>query len=187
MKDMKLKPIVITFVIVVLLLAAVSLGYQYIAKQKPLEQQLASLKYSQITSPIKKQDGVYHLTLQVEQDNQLQHAISELTEIMDEHELNNSQYVLQLASDSDSNDQKKELQTIWREQLFAVAEIMANGNYSELPELMNTIEQQYEGVEAVTEIDEQYVYITLHKDGQRFDKMLPLEGGKMEVWQNAKL
>lgn len=186
MKDMKLKPIIFTFIIVVLLLVTGSLAYQYIAKQKPLEKQLADLQYSQITSPLKKQDGVYHLTLQVEQDHQLQQAIEELTEVMNEHKLNSNQYVLQLASES-SNDQPQELQKVWREQLFAVAEIMANGNYSELPKLMNKIEQQYDGVQAVTEIDELYVYITLLKNGQRFDKMLPLDGGKMEVWQDAKL
>lgn len=182
MREMKLKPIILAFIVVVLLLAGGSFTYRYVAQEKPLQQQLANLDYSQITMPLEKQNGVYQLMMNVNQDYKLQQAMEELKQVMQQNDLNDDSYNVQLQAAEKSNG----LETVWQEQLFAVAEIMASQQYSKLPELMQHIESNYADIQAVADMDDQYAYITLSQNGQRFDKLLPLDGGKMEVWQDAQ-
>lgn len=182
MREMKLKPIILAFIVVVLLLAGGSFTYRYVAQEKPLQKQLANLDYSHVTMPLEKQNGIYQLTMEIDKDYKLQQAMEELKQVMQQHELKEDSYSVQLQTEGQATG----LESVWQEQLFAVAEIMASQQYSKLPELMQHIENNYTNMQADAEMDDQYVYITLLQNGQRFDKLLPLDGGKMEVWQNAQ-
>lgn len=180
MREMKLKPFIIAFVVVLVLLVGGSFTYQYVAQEKPMQEKLDKLVYSNILLPVEKQDGSYHLIMEVAKDCKLQEAMEELKQAVQEYDLTEENYDVQLLNKS------SELQEVWQGQLFAIAEIMANQQYSELPELMQTIEKGHPDVQADASMDEKYVYVTLLKDGQRFDKLLSLDGGKMEVWQDAQ-
>lgn len=79
-----------------------------------------------------------------------------------------------------------EIDKWWSQALFDVAEAMVHQNYSHIPSRLQELQQKQPGIEVQTEMDNQYVYITL-KDGQGSKTMLlPLEGTRMGVWPNEK-
>ena len=72
----------------------------------------------------------------------------------------------------------------WSQALFDVAEAMVHQKYSQIPSRLQQLQQS--GIEVQTEMDNQYVYITV-KDGQGSKTLLlPLEGTRMGVWPYEK-
>lgn len=176
MREIKLKPIIISFMIVLALLAGGSFMYQYVAQQKPLEQSLEDLQFSQMMKPIEKHEGSYQINIEVTESNRLIDAIHEINDVMNHYKIEPNSFKIILRGQGD------ELQKIWQKQLFYIAEVMANQSYSKLPQFMQLIEEQYEDVTAIADMDERNVYITLLQEDERYDAVLPLDGGKMEVW-----
>jgi len=179
MKDMKLKPMAVTFIVCLALLIGGGFTYQYVAQEKPLQQSLEQAQFSNIQLSGNKNEG-YIVTLDVIDGNTLALAAEEARNILSDYKIDPVSYTIQLKQESTS------LEKVWQDHLFEIAEIMANKNYSKLPELMHSIEASHEHVEASASMDQQNVYISLVADNQRFDQILPLDGGTMGVWNNEE-
>jgi hypothetical protein len=73
----------------------------------------------------------------------------------------------------------------WSSMLFQIAEAMDHRKYSEIPAVMKEAEQQYKGLQAISEIDDTNVYITL-KDGDAAKHIvLPRKPETFGVWPSA--
>ncbi|MFC6332242.1 hypothetical protein ACFP56_06370 [Paenibacillus septentrionalis] len=179
MKDMKLKPMAVAFAICLVLLIGGGFTYQYVAQEKPLNQSLSQANYSHIELTGNKNEG-YKVQLDILDEQPLHEAVAEAKKLLGEHGIGEGSYTVELKQEQTA------LSEVWEAYLFDIAEIMANQRYSELPELMNRIEEAHAHVDATTSVDEQYIYISLIADGQRLDKLLPLDGGTMGVWNNEK-
>lgn len=176
---MKLKPMAVTFAVCLVLLIGGGFTYQYVAQEKPLQQSLNQAQYSHIQLTGNKTEG-YVVSLDILNDKTLADAIIEAKQLMKDNNIDASNYSFELEQKPSS------LKQVWQENLFEISEVMANKNYSKLPELMNSIESSHSDVKATASIDDQYVYISLMSDDQRFDQLLPLDGGTMGVWTNEK-
>lgn len=77
------------------------------------------------------------------------------------------------------------LQDVWSKALFRVAEAMETRNYSDIPEAMQEASGGDSGIEAVTEMDGDNVYITLRRGEAVKFVVLPREPVKLGVWPNA--
>lgn len=76
------------------------------------------------------------------------------------------------------------LDAAWSSALFTIAEAMETKRYSEIPAALESLSKQYEGIEAVSEMDDMNVYITL-KDGKATKYVvLPRTPAMLEVWAN---
>lgn len=74
----------------------------------------------------------------------------------------------------------------WSQAMFDVAEAMVHRNYSDIPKKLQELKTKQPGLEVVTEMDNQYVYIQL-KDKQGGKTMLlPLDGTAMGVWPHEE-
>jgi len=84
----------------------------------------------------------------------------------------------------EGTDQSK-LDTVWSSMLFGIAQAMDHRNYSTIPQTLKQAEQQFNGIQAVSEMDEANVYITL-KDGDAVKHIvLPRTSGQLGAWPNA--
>ncbi|GAC42059.1 hypothetical protein [Paenibacillus popilliae] len=74
----------------------------------------------------------------------------------------------------------------WSQAMFDVAEAMVHQNYSDIPKKLLELKTKQSGLEVVTEMDNQYIYIQL-KDKQGSKTMLlPLDGTAMGVWPHEE-
>lgn len=167
---------------IVTIIVAVTGGftYQYVAQQKPLEKQLKQAQYSEVTLPIVEAEQ--HVTIEIAPlpHTNLEEAVHEIELIMAKHSYKSNLVTITLAG-----QEKSELDSLWQEQLFTVAEAMSSKQYSKLPTLMDSLEKQVAGVEAKATIDQNYVYVTISKDQLVKHILLPIHNQEMGVWQNA--
>ncbi|MCG7406652.1 quinolinate synthase [Paenibacillus sp. ACRRX] len=78
------------------------------------------------------------------------------------------------------------LEKWWSEALFPVSEAMAHQRYGDIPDKLASLAKD-KGVKVQTEMDNQYVYVTVKDDeGNSKVVLLPLQGQPMGVWPNAK-
>ncbi|RIX53530.1 hypothetical protein D3P08_08805 [Paenibacillus nanensis] len=77
------------------------------------------------------------------------------------------------------------LEGIWQSALFEIAEAMENKTYSDIPKTMERVTAAHEGVEAVTEMDETNVYITIRSEKGAKYIVLPRTPNTLGVWPNA--
>lgn len=169
----------VTFAVCLVLLIGGGFTYQYVAQEKPLQQSLNQAQYSHIQLTGSKSKG-YVVKLDVINDNTLANAVEEAKKILKDNHIDDRSYSFELEQTPTSLDK------VWQNNLFDIAEIMANKNYSKLPELMNSIETSNANVQASASIDDQYVYISFVSGDQRFDQLLPLDGGTMGAWNDEK-
>jgi len=83
------------------------------------------------------------------------------------------------------SEQNSQLELIWQSALFPIAEAMESKAYSQIPAIMSDAAASYEQVSAVTEIDEDNVYITLKNEDSVKYIVLPRVPAQLEVWTNA--
>ncbi|WP_139999498.1 hypothetical protein [Paenibacillus paridis] len=86
---------------------------------------------------------------------------------------------LSLAFDGDSS---KQLDQLWNQSLFAVAEAMENKTYSSIPAAMNEAAKSMTNVSVTTEMDDINVYVTLKdKEAVKY-VVLPRNSAQLEAW-----
>lgn len=81
--------------------------------------------------------------------------------------------------------QDEELDDLWGYVLFDVAQAMENRQYTEIRAAMDRLMQSHDGLTALTEIDEDYVYVTLRKDEAVKYVVLPRQPAVLGVWDHA--
>ncbi|MFD1955690.1 hypothetical protein ACFSL6_16365 [Paenibacillus thailandensis] len=77
------------------------------------------------------------------------------------------------------------LDEAWSAALFDIAEAMETKHYSQIPESLQAISDRYDGIQAVSEMDDTNVYITLRDGESTKFVVLPRTPSKLEVWTNA--
>ncbi|WP_051217214.1 hypothetical protein [Paenibacillus assamensis] len=80
-----------------------------------------------------------------------------------------------------------ELERWWSQALFPVTEAMAHRSYGDIPIQLNKLAEG-SGVAVKTEMDNEYVYVTLTAEKGKGSKvlLLPLNGESMGVWPNEQ-
>lgn len=89
---------------------------------------------------------------------------------------------LQFVVDGGTND---DLEHIWSQALFDVAEAMDKGQYSDVRDAMASLAERYPNLETATEMDDDNVYITLRSGDDAKFVILPRQPAKFGVWPNA--
>ena len=77
------------------------------------------------------------------------------------------------------------LDKAWSYSLFDVAEAMENRKYSGVRDAMAKLSERFPGVTAVTDIDENNVYISLRDGDAAKFVVLPRQPATLGVWPNA--
>ena len=79
----------------------------------------------------------------------------------------------------------EELDEIWDQAMFSVAEAMESRKYTLIPAKLDQLKEQYEGITATTEIDDNNVYVSLTNGKESKFIILPRQPETMGVWNNA--
>lgn len=78
-----------------------------------------------------------------------------------------------------------DLDQIWSEALFSVAQAMENKQYTEIQSTLNQLEEQYDALQASADMDDKNVYVTLTDGTASKYVILPRVPQKLGVWPNA--
>ncbi|WP_410514849.1 hypothetical protein PaeBR_10950 [Paenibacillus sp. BR2-3] len=79
----------------------------------------------------------------------------------------------------------QELDEIWDKAMFSVAEAMESRKYTLIPATLDELKEQYKGITATTEIDDNNVYVSLTNGKESKFIILPRQPETMGVWNNA--
>ncbi|QHW30146.1 hypothetical protein GZH47_04350 [Paenibacillus rhizovicinus] len=79
----------------------------------------------------------------------------------------------------------EKLEDAWASMLFEVAQAMDHRSYSDIPSAMKQAESKNPGIQAVSEMDDTNVYITLKDDKAVKYIVLPRVSNTIGVWPNA--
>lgn len=180
MHQLKIKPLVITFIIAIIVFITTGFTYQYLAQKKPLDNALNQLELSTMTFPVKTDDKDIYVEIMPKKQADLDEAVQEVYAILNQYQYGNDNIHVSIRKSQGSS-----LDEIWKTQLFSISEAMASQNYSAIPELMANLEKQHPELTTQANIDSQYVYITLKKDQEVKYVLLPLTLPDLEAWNNA--
>lgn len=78
-----------------------------------------------------------------------------------------------------------DLDQIWSEALFSVAQAMENKQYTEIQSTLDQLEEQHDAVQATADMDDKNVYVTLTDGTASKYIILPRVPQKLGVWPNA--
>lgn len=177
---MKIKwvPLVITTVASVALLFGGWAVYRHYAVEQPLDRIAASLPGVE-SADTSMENGQVVLELKLEPDADLA-AIYQSIKRDGAKQIGSKRIKFNIASNPSDR-----LEQAWRYSLFDVAESMETRRYSGIRDAMDNVSEQFPGVLASSEMDEDNVYIRL-QDGQSAKFIvLPRQGPTMEVWPHA--
>ncbi|MDQ0192944.1 hypothetical protein [Paenibacillus wynnii] len=79
----------------------------------------------------------------------------------------------------------EELDDIWDQAMFSVAEAMESRKYTLIPAKLDQLKEKYKGITATTEIDDNNVYVSLTNGKESKFIILPRQPETMGVWNNA--
>lgn len=78
-----------------------------------------------------------------------------------------------------------DLDQIWSEALFSVAQAMENKQYTEIQNTLDQLEREYDALRATAVMDDDNVYVTLTDGTASKYVILPRVPQKLGVWPNA--
>src|SRR5690606_35033264 len=116
------------------LCTALWFGYRYYGVQKPIDSQLQSATNSTVQIDISNSQQVLNLDVTPKDGVTLESAISELQSIIQNSKLMSYKINYHIQSTSSA-----ELDRIWSDSLFSVADMMANKNYALIPDLLEKL------------------------------------------------
>ncbi|MCL6602341.1 MAG: hypothetical protein K6T94_05635 [Paenibacillus sp.] len=79
----------------------------------------------------------------------------------------------------------EELDEIWDQAMFSVAEAMESRKYTLIPAKLEQLKGKYKGITTTTEIDDINVYVSLTNGKKSKFIILPRQPETMGVWNNA--
>ncbi|OMF33817.1 hypothetical protein BK133_13590 [Paenibacillus sp. FSL H8-0548] len=80
------------------------------------------------------------------------------------------------------NDKSKQIDELWNNSLFEVAEAMETSTYSNIPDAMNEAAKSLKDVTVTTALDETNVYITIKDTEAVKYVVLPRKSTQLEAW-----
>ncbi|MFD2672941.1 hypothetical protein [Marinicrinis sediminis] len=181
---MKLRPmpLIITVVISALILFGTWFAYQHFAVKSPLLERVHNI------------DGVQHAEVEMTRDRvrfdlRLEDEASVRTVVQAIRE-QESKLFQDKNKDIDirfEDSTSEEIEKWWSTMLFSIAQSMDQQRYSEIPELLNTESAGVAGLEAIAEMDEHHVYISIYYEGSTKHMMLPRKPSQLGVWPNEQV
>lgn len=175
---LRLLPVVLSVVITASLLFGGYFAYQSYAMENPLQKIVSGIDGVELVST--------HLTTdKVEVDVKLA-AGKSLREVYNKIQTEGKSVIgsreLQLKVQNASSPR---LDSWWSSVLFEIAQAMETKQYSQIPKTLQARTQaNSDGIQATTEMDDRYVYISLTDGESSKYIMLPRTPAKMGVWPN---
>lgn len=178
-----LKPRVLPIMISAVLSVAVLFGgwaiYNHVAVSAPLNDAIKEVPgLVDVAKPSIEQDYV-RIAVQLSDDANLRQVYENIAE-NGKAAIGDRKLELQIDSSSSA-----ELDELWNQVLFEVAEAMETKAYSNIPKAMELAAGRYQGVSATTEMDGSNIYITMKQDKAAKYVVLPRTPAKLGVWPNA--
>ncbi|UVI32435.1 hypothetical protein [Paenibacillus spongiae] len=172
-------PTIITAIISAVLLIGGWYMYRNFAAVQPLEHIVQSVPGVEKAKPVIDRDSV---TMELTLNNE-----ANIRSIYDQIVREGASVIgsKQLRLDIQGAKDDSSLNDVWASVLFDVAQAMETRKYTEIPAAMKQIETQYKGVQAVSEMDDVNVYITLKNGADTKYVVLPRTPDKLGVWPNA--
>ncbi|MFF2482206.1 hypothetical protein [Paenibacillus sp. NPDC058071] len=176
----RIVPVLITAAAAAVLLFGSWFIYNRMVIEKPLNKAIQNIAgISSADEPVLGQ-GRVSLRLTLGENADLKQVYEQINE-QGKDVIGKKELDLQIAN-AHSNDR---LDKLWSGALFDIAQAMETKSYSNIPKTMNGIAKQNEGVQAVTDMDDHNVYITL-KDGKHYKHVvLPRTPVMLEVSARA--
>ncbi|WP_028546756.1 hypothetical protein [Paenibacillus taiwanensis] len=180
MKQIRWVPLISTILISGILLFGGWYIYRHQLMEAPLETQINNISHVQ-QAEVNWQPKQVAIKLRVKPDSDIREIVQS---VYKETSKQAEQRTIDIQVINDKTSPK--LEQWWSEALFPVAEAMAHQRYGDIPNKLAGLAKHKE-VNVQTEMDNQYVYVTV-KDHEGNSKvvLLPLKGQPMGVWPNAK-
>jgi hypothetical protein len=175
----KIIPIVVTAVITAGVLIGSLFFYRNVMTKQPFEAALRSLTGVQIVQLDSENKTTFNVALTVdpvrvnlrELNEQIEQNCKQI--LGDEAKLN-----VQI---SGQENVTPTLDEIWADALFDVSEAMETAHYSVIPDVMKRLQAGTQGLSALSEMDEENVYITLRYNKEVKYRILPRKSSTIEV------
>lgn len=171
-------PVLLAFLVTAGLLFGGYFFYQAYAVHQPLASGIAGLE-GVAGASLETERGLITIRLRLGGDADLMRVYRQAAQLAAERG-HGRDAVITLDADA-----SPELEAVWQDLLFDLAEAMDHRRYSDIPRLMDLAARRHPGVAAEAAMDECRVYVTLRKDGAALYKALPLRGDGMEAWANG--
>lgn len=172
---LRLVPVVLSVLVSSIVLFGGWFVYHSVAMESPLSGMINSI------------DGVEHSELEVASDQvtvfvQLKpdaslRAITQNIKTLGASIIKDRKLVIQVTNVSTDT-----LDRVWSNALFGVAQAMESRQYSEIPAALKQLTALHKGIAAMTEMDDDNVYIRLMHAGHSKFVILPREPAAMGVW-----
>lgn len=178
--NVRLVPVLITFVLATGLLFGGYFAWQTYAVSNPIAADMADAQGVADVSLETERNRII-ATLRLEEDADLMQVYRRMEEIAAKRG-SGRDFVIELVG-ADS----PELENIWNGALFELAEAMENRRYGDVPLLMEELAARHPGLSANAAMDESRVYVTLRLGDDTLRKVLPLSGERLEAWSNGQV
>jgi hypothetical protein len=177
---LRIVPIVSTVLISAALLFGGWFIYQNTAVKSPIEKIVQGIP-GIIQSDIQLDRNSVNLTLQLSDDAKLRSVYEEITKKSKSVTGNRT---LKIDLESQSSDQLDEW---WSKALFNVAQAMETRQYGDIPSSLEELTAGTEGLNVLTEIDTDNVYVHLSEGSHHKYIVLPRTPVELGVWNNESL
>ncbi|QHT60576.1 hypothetical protein GXP70_11935 [Paenibacillus lycopersici] len=178
---MKLRPlpIMLTAVITAGLLVGGWFMYRNVADLKPLDRIATSTPGVVEAKPVIGRSTVT-VDLTLNRDANLR-SIYDTIATKGDDIIGKKELKLNIAKSGSSD----KLDDVWSSMLFEIAQAMDHRSYAAIPAAMKQTESKYPGIQAMSEMDDSNVYITLKDDQAVKYIVLPRVSNTIGVWPNA--
>lgn len=173
--NVRLLPVLLTFVIASGLLFGGYFFYQAYAVDHPIKEGIAATS-GVADAEVETTRSRITVRLRLEEAARLYDVYRAVAEQVAER-AGGRETVIDLSAGSSS-----ELEAIWHTALFDLAEAMENRCYGDVPRLMDDLAKRHPGLAVETAMDKSRIYVTLRLEGAAFHRVLPLEGERLGGW-----
>jgi hypothetical protein len=174
---LRLLPIFITIIVTSAVLFGGWSVYQTVAMEDPLSNHVAAVGgVDQVHIELSRSSANIEVTLKPNADlREVYQGVTKASEAV----LGGREFTVEV-----KDEPSKDLDAIWSTALFDVAQAMETKQYSLIPNCLEQLEKENQGLTASTRMDDVNVYITLADGNAEKHIVLPRTPAQMGVWPN---
>lgn len=177
MKDNRwITSVIILFISLALLFGGWNI-YQYLIVQKPADESINKIKGVSVTE-LKMDRDLLEVNLRFDQIDGFQNTYNKIEEELLPYKKNRT---LEIHVLNQGNDQ---LTRAWEKSYFSIAEAIDQQKYSQIPETLESMKENYQLEEVAYSMDDRYIYIDLHQNDDSLYILLPRYNG-LEVKEHG--
>ncbi|NTZ17759.1 hypothetical protein EXW96_09300 [Paenibacillus sp. JMULE4] len=174
---LRLLPVVLSVLVSASLLFGGYFAYQSYAMESPLEKVVSAIPGVELES-IKLSGNEAQLELAVAPGTSLREVYHRIQN-EGRSTLGSKELKLKVV-----NPPSERLEQWWSSALFEIAQAMETKQYAQIPKTLEDRTAKSEGIQATTEMDDKFVYITITDGKDSKYVMLPRTPVKLGVWPN---